>query len=96
VLAACIVGVVLEACREAKRREFAAAGRPAPPGLHMPVLVLILPKGWATTQARVAVVAQPRARAYEFRWAAGRGVAFKRSPTLTITQALDHAYSRFA
>jgi hypothetical protein len=91
VLSACILGVVLETAREAKRRAYLSGSRPVPADLATPLLFLTLPRAWEKMRCDLASVAAPSSRVYSFVWSDLCGVMFKRSPLLTVPGALSHA-----
>ena len=91
VLSACVLGVILETAREAKRRAYLSDGRPVPADLVTPLLLLTLPRAWEKKRCDLASVAAPSSRVYWFAWSDLCGVMYKRSPLLTVPRALSHA-----
>ena len=89
-LAILLVGVIVESCREARRRERTANDVPIPPSLARPVVVASLPTGWQKVRNRSD--GNRCARVYEFRWE-DAGVAWRLSPSCTLKTALDYCYS---
>ncbi len=92
VLEALIAGVILEACREVRRRELAASGAAVPAGLQRPVLVACLPTGWRDVCPRDDRVS---ARVWRLSWTP-TGARYERSPALTVHSALGHVYDAVA
>ncbi len=84
-----LTGILLEAAREALRRELEASGRPIPPGLVLPVMVVALLADWATLLAHDDVAAL--CRCWVFRWVQlGPDIEYSRSTALTFRRALAY------